>query len=81
MINVNLDRRIRVHEGREGSTVNAPRRKVHWRGTLADYWSMHVYLSLADMQRLDTALDSDGFQNIGGSPAMLAYVVRVDGRA
>lgn len=78
MINVNLDRRVRVHEGRKGSAINAPRRKVHWRGTLAEFWDRHSYMTLAEIRRLDQVLADGGSQNLGGFPTMLAYVIQPD---
>lgn len=78
MLGFDLDRPIRVHEGHEGGGINRPRLKVHWRGTLGSYWNLHAHLSLADMRRLAQALDRDGFHNVGGGPAALAYVVKPD---
>jgi len=75
---VDLTRRIAVHEGRDGSDINPPRRKAHWRGTVAEYWDLHAYLSLADMRGMLAALDRDAFHNTGGTVAALAYVVRPD---
>ena len=77
---IDLTRTITVHEGREGSTVNKPRRKIHWAGTIAEYWELHAHLPLAGMRSMLAALDRDGFHNFGGGPAALAYVVRPDAR-
>ena len=75
---INFSKRLTVREGHDGSTVNKPRRKVHWAGTVAEYWDMNAHLPLADMRRRLAALDRDGFYNIGGGPAAMAYVVRPD---
>jgi len=79
MLNIDLARTIRVHEGHEGGAFK-PKRAAHWRGTLADYWTLNPTLSLVDMRDLVAALDRDGHQNIGGGPARMPYVVRPDAR-
>lgn len=74
---IDLDRPISVHEGHEGGRFR-PKKRAHWRGTIEAYWNLNPHLSLADMRNLVRALDQKGFQNIGGTVALLPYVVRPD---
>jgi len=74
---IDLTRTIRIHEGHQGGAFK-PKRAIHWRGTLDEYWNLNPTLSLVDMRDLVAALDFVGYKNIGGGPARMSYVVRSD---
>lgn len=72
---IDLNRTVTVHRGHEGGAFK-PKSKIHWSGTVMEFWEQNPTWSLVEMRDMLAALDRDGFSNIGGGPAAAPYVVR-----